>query len=807
MRSRMTLLRPLSLTRLRLDRARRAATTCLTSGLVFMTAQQSAWASPGGARERARQAVEEVERSSNKLSAPAPGGPRFRVGKLMAEAELHLRSGQYEAAIDKLNILVELHEQGRAIEGTDADAHYMLGEAHFKTGELYSAGRHYQLVLDRADRPAYWGLAGAAASRLVDVTLRTHRLEQLPNVLTQVDSMIARAGNEALHYARAKVLMAMARFDEAISEAQGLSGSAAFGQRASYLRGTALLRKAQDAVGDKPGAIPDYAEAIAAFEEAASARTVSGATPPKDAVNARAVTELSWLAVARLWYEAQQFDRAATNYQKIPRESEYFAQALFELAWTHVRLGRYGLAQRALEALTVLNPGLVDGADGELLRADLLLREGKFRKAEEAYETVKKKFNPLNDRVGSFIAAHEDPSVYYDMLTAAEIEVTDVMPEVAVDWAREAAEEERVFAIVDDVARSRKLIKRSRKIASLLRASLASQSSAKLFPALLSQLENVVALLNQLSVARLSLARGMDEAAGNSTGELSRVRTERRKLMARLGEIPTNFGDFTVREAEAEKSWNSVGQSLQRLQLEHDHLRALVNGLRRMLDESDRYGVTVDAASLERFRQEINENEKDLAVYTKRIDELYAQVELGKVQSGFGDERFQEDERVRGSFRELFNKETRLAQSSPHSGEANYAASIVPILSRIVVIEGRLNGHVTQLNAALEAQSEETKAVLNTEAQAIEVYAMRLDTMDQHARSLVGEVAKRNFMLVRDRLSDVVLRADVGLVQHAWEVREEQKLRVFDLLRERAQEDRMINDELREVLDDSEELP
>jgi len=803
----MTLHRPRSLERSRFGRARCVALTCLAGALAYLTSGPGALASPAGARDRALKTIEDVERSSNKLSAPAPGGREFRVGKLMAEADLHLRSGQYEAAIDKLNILVELHDQGRAIEGTDADAHYMLGEAYFKTGELYSARRHYQLVLDRADRPAYWGLAGSAASRLVDVTLRTQRTELLPNVLLQVDSMIARASSESLHYARAKVLVAMARFDEAVIEAQGLSGSAAFGQRTAYLRGTALLRKAQDAVSDKPGAIPDYREAIAVFEQAASSKVASGGAQQRDAENVRAVTELSWLAVARLCYESQEFERAAVNYQKVPRESEYFAQALFELAWTNVRLGRYGLAQRALEALTVLNPGLVDGADGELLRADLLLREGKFQKAEEAYDAVKKKFVPLSGQVQAFLAANEDPSVYYDMLTAAEIEVTDVMPEVAVDWAREAAEEDRVFAIVDDVARSRQLIKRSRKIASLLRASLSSRSSAKLFPALLSQLETVVSLLNQLSVARLSLARGMDEAAGGSTGELDRVRTERRKLMARLGEVPTNFGDFTVRDAEAEKSWNGVGQALQRLQLEADHLRALINGLRRMLDDSSRYGVTVDGASLERFRLEISENEKDLAVYTKRIDELYAQVELGKVQSGFGDARFQEDERVRDSFRQLFNKETRLAQNSPQAGEAKYAASIVPILSRIVVTEGKLNGHVAQLNAALAAQSEETIAVLNTEARAIEAYAMQLDTMDQQARSLVGDVAKRNFVLVRDRLSDVVLRADVGLVQQAWEVREEQKLRVFDLLRERAQEDRLINDELREVLDDSEELP
>jgi hypothetical protein len=233
----------------------------------------------------------------------------------------------------------------------------------------------------------------------------------------------------------------------------------------------------------------------------------------------------------------------------------------------------------------------------------------------------------------------------------------------------------------------------------------------------------------------------------------------------------------------------------------------LVNGLRRLLSESHRFGVSADAASLERFRQEIDENEKDLAIYTKRIEQLRDQVEVGRVQSGFGDERFQQDARVRSTFRELFDQETRLAQKSSDAAQANYASSIVPLLSRMVTVESQLDSQLNQLNTVIAAQSVEVKAALDTEAEAIETYASRLDTMDQHARLLVGEVAKENFVRARERLKDVVMRADVGLVQQAWEVREEQKFRVFDLLRERAQEDRLINDELREVLDDSEELP
>ena len=82
-------------------------------------------------------------------------------------------------------------------------------------------------------------------------------------------------------------------------------------------------------------------------------------------------------------------------------------------------------------------------------------------------------------------------------------------------------------------------------------------------------------------------------------------------------------------------------------------------------------------------------------------------------------------------------------------------------------------------------------------------YTIQLDKLDGEARKVVGEVAMRNFGFVRDRLRNIVLRADVGITEEAWEVREEQQTRVRNLQVERAREDRLLKEELNEVLDDS----
>jgi len=376
---------------------------------------------------------------------------------------------------------------------------------------------------------------------------------------------------------------------------------------------------------------------------------------------------------------------------------------------------------------------------------------------------------------------------------------------MVIEWARDEAKDERVFAVIDDVTRSRKLIKRSRRMASKLNAVLSGPTRVKAFPQLKAALEQVVGLINQLSMARLTLAEGTDDEAGTASGQLGTVREERRRLMKRMQFLPVTDGDFAGREASGERQWNQVSQKLQGLTLQADRLQAVVNALRKVLDDAEKFNVAVDPASRERFSMEIQANERDLATYRQRIQQFRDAIEMGRAQIGFGDQRFLEDDKVRARFREVFAQEVALVASGQDRDAADYARNIQPLLSRADTIEARLDDRRKGLEAEAATAAEKMQRVVTVEAANIETGADRLDALDQQARLLVGEVAMRIFGLVRDRLKSVVLRADVGIVQQAWELREEQMRRVRNLQRERAHEEQNLNDELQEVLDDAED--
>jgi hypothetical protein len=147
-----------------------------------------------------------------------------------------------------------------------------------------------------------------------------------------------------------------------------------------------------------------------------------------------------------------------------------------------------------------------------------------------------------------------------------------------------------------------------------------------------------------------------------------------------------------------------------------------------------------------------------------------------------------------------------LAAAGQDSSEAaSYARSIQPLLARADSDDAALDAQRVKWEGLAVEQANVLNEKITTEIGLVESYAQNLDGLDQQARLLVGEIAMKNFGLVRDRLKSIVLRADVGIVQEAWEVREEQALRVRNLQRERAREEQTLNDELREVLDDAED--
>jgi tetratricopeptide (TPR) repeat protein len=761
------------------------------------------------ARGKAETAIRGAEADTGSVQAAIDRAKRQveTPEKRIVAGELLMRTGDYARAIHVLSQVLELHRRGQVPDASNADALFLIGETYFKDDQHLSASRHYREIVDHGMQAPYDSYVGRSLSRLVDVSIRTQHGDVLDYVFSKISQLPSSDASGSLQYARGKAYLARADLASARGALDSVSKTSVYAHQAAYVLGVAAMKEAlaKAPPAAKPGEKGGPAQAAERFS-AAIEQFHKVTQLPADSDGHRHVIDLAWMAIGRLFYETENYLDAAEAYSHVDRGSPEFNDMLYELAWVYVRLGDNQRAQRALEVLSVTAPESLNLANGSLLRADLMLRSGMFDRALELYESVRQEFDPMRKKVDSFLMSTTDPTVYYDRLVEEELDDEHSgLPSAVLKWVREAAEDDRLFGVIDDVTRSRDLIKKSRELVRKLTAVLSSPTRARAFPELKSGLERTLGLLNRVALARRTLAQGLDSInPGSQPGETGRVRDERRTLMKRLGWLPVSEGDFSTREAAGERQWNQVSQKLQGLTIEGDKLGAMVNALRRLLDEADRTGIGKDPTTRERFRAELEGNERDLKTYRERMQSYRDAVEMGRVQIGFGDQRYVDDDETRQRFRELLGREVQLSASGQaDSDSVAYARTIDALLTKADAVDSRLDGMRRDLEEKVRGGAAELQHQVDTEAENLRAYADSLDTLDQNARLLVGEVAMKNFGLVRDRLKSIILRADVGIVQQAWETREEQRFRVRDLQRERAREEQNLNDELREVLDDA----
>ena len=645
---------------------------------------------------------------------------------------------------------------------------------------------------------------GKALARLVDVSLRLNDPpEAIAPLLDKFNLVPPPQVDAALLYAKGKAYFRTGAWNDATGAFAQVANGTRYSHQARYFQGLVAMKVARAAAVSDPGKAGssgvNFKPAIAAF------RSVADLAP--DTPEHAHVIDLAWLAIGRLFYEMEQYQQAGEAYSKVGRGSPEFDTMLFELAWVYVRTGDVERAQRALEVLEVSNPDSDYVAESTLLQADLLLRAGAFDRALQLYDTVRSQYEPMRVRVASFLDSTKDVSVYYDRLRKQQLDALDqseVLPPIAVRWAREAENGPLAFAVIDDVNECKTLLKHSNDVIDRLTALTNASTRVRAFKDLAAGEETALGLLNRVSRARLSLAHALDKVEpGSLSGELGAARDRRRARMASVEGLPGDPQDFAERERAGTTQWNTLSQALTQRTAEVESMQATINGLRRVLADGPAQGVALDPASVKEFQVELDANEHDMKVYKEQTLELRREVEVGRAQIGLGDSRYQADADYRSRFRDALEEEVRLAASGGAGGDAQaFSASVGPTLVQARGYENELVALIQQMDVQVNTRTDALRQDIETQRVAVAGYQQRLDSLDGEARDLVGHVAEDNFKLVRKRLSGIVLRADVGITEQAWEVREEELDRVRNLQSERARQDQVLDEELKEVRDD-----
>jgi tetratricopeptide (TPR) repeat protein len=710
------------------------------------------------------------------------------VEERLTDGELYLRLEDYLRAAILLMDIVEHYPTHRAYP----EALFLLGESLFFAGDYLGARKRYAEVIDRSSDPAFSPYLQMALSRLIEIAIHTRDFREVDGYFARLEALPSSTLSVTTAYFRAKYLYNRAvPIDDVLNgppnaAIQGVDQGRLEQARKGFIAipsGTEFSLRSKYFVGTIHTLRGEYLDAIAAFHG------VLGHDPANE--QERQVVELTYLALGRLYYETDQLEQALEAYRAVEQTSPHFDEALYELAWNYIRMGDAVQAERALEVLSVAAPDSALNADGKVLRGDLLARTGRYDEAEVVFDEVRATFGPIRDDLARTRQEHPDLHAYFRRVVRENLDhfdIDDFLPESARRWIDLEGDYERALEVLADLSEAKQLVQETDELAQRIKAALSAPNRVSVFSDLRRQRERTTGLRNRAARARGTLINGETQVQGDRRGEVARVRARRRELQAEVMKMPVETEDFIDRDFEKLEEYRVAERDLQGLRVEILGLEARIVASRTGLAAVDPEKVDPKA-----LRAQLDRHEVEVKEYEEQLTWLRRRLEVGRLHVGVGDKRYQADDTERTKFINLVDRERELVGS----GGPGYDAAF----SRVAAVERQLDQRDAEVAARVQRRVAEMLAVVDEETANLARYRVALGSLEGETEDVVGAITYLNFNRVHDRFHDLVLRADVGKIDVSWARREDHRLRIDALTRERARELQALDDEFRDVMD------
>ncbi|MGD8861786.1 MAG: tetratricopeptide repeat protein [Myxococcales bacterium] len=716
------------------------------------------------------------------------------VEERLTDGELFFRLQDYVRASVIFTDIVDNYPKHRA----HAEALFLLAESLYEAGDYLGARNRYREIIAAADVPAYRRYVARALGRLIEIAIHTRDYEGVEGYFERLAKLPASQIDAATNYYRAKYLYSLAVGEgedsegtverAKIDQAQLERARAAF---ASVEEGNPFHPRARYFVGVIQTLRGQLASAIDSFERVIRMKPEGGVDPR--------VRDLARLAVGRLHYEQDDIDAAVQAYQSVDRTSPLFDTALFEVAWAFIRIGDSTRAERALEVMSVAAPDSRHIPDGKLLRGNLLLRNGRYDDARAVFENTADQFQPVRDELDRMIARHDDPQAYFRELVRQNLEVFDVgafLPPLALQWTGTSGDMERAMDALSDLSTARRLVKETSSIVERLTSALSASNPVNVFRDLRQQRELSTTLRNRLLSVRRDLAAIDARATAKySSPELEQVRKQRRELENRLGGLPTDQDDIADRNLRVVRQYVLLEKELSKLEVELLGMEARITASQRYIDDTI---TSRDPAAIEAVRSELRNHQNAVGDYRDAIERLRVDTEAGRLQVGVGDDDFAREAELRAEYEALLARERQLLTALGASPDPRIDSG----LQRVAAVSAALDRHDAAIDAVVSERVADMRKVLAEERVNLEGYRTRLVQLEGESEIVVGGIAYANFREVQQRFYDLVLRADVGVIDVAWAVREEHRMRAEMLTRDRTRALQALDDEFRDIMDE-----
>lgn len=762
---------------------------------------------------RAEIEVEEANRISNEVDSEIAGmqadlrtiedGYAVTVAPEVGKVERRLREGEIHFLLkDYLRAAIVLLD---VVEDEQYQGHPKMDEARFLLAEALRESRNFA-----GARAYYEALAPKVrGERLEDVVLGLLQIAGATNRFEDVDVYVERLRQTGtlsrpdVDYIYGKMLFKsgfqepdqMVKAYEVFSKIPAGNSVSA---RAAYYAGVALVQLGR------------YEQAITQFEQALG--RIGGRDEDQP------LRELVYLSLGRLYQELGDVTKSADAYQEISQDSPYFSDMLYEVAWAHVTDGRlaedpeeekaaYTRALRAVELLMATAPTSRLYPEARILQGNLQIRLGARETAYDTFQTIIDEYGGARDKIDRMVEDRADAKQFFRELLAADlddIEAQAVLPPLAVTWALEEEDMERAVAMERDLTESQQFLEESRDLVDTLEAALASEQRFNMFSGLQEARSKAIGLENRVLDARrrlLELERRVVRPymSAEQQSAVDEANVEGRALEREIEKLPQTEEQVDATRDDIRVAYVGASREAHRLRPRLSGMRAQLVAVELWLRDN---GGDLNAeerammdSRLAEARAETRALEEQLAALEREI-RLAAEVVGGDAGRG----RAQE---LAARYRSVREREETLLREARRSVPAELQGILQRIDQQRAALDGvdqRLASMQDDLDGQVRSRVDELRYSIAQEVAKLDAYEREQSTLTSETQALLGPVADRTLVAVGQHFKDLVLKADVGIIDVAWARKQQETEKVNELIREQQRRNQELEAEFSEFL-------
>ena len=671
------------------------------------------------------------------------------------------------------------------------EALFYLGDALYQQGNWGSA-RVYLRTLLTLDTPRY-------REALAEYLDATSRLNDFSNIEPYIQRARGPTGElpPELAYIYGKWLFK--RTD--IPKAQRLTEAAEAFERIAASPDARYRLQALYFLGVIEVERGNYDAALARFTEAAKSK-------PKDAKEQKLV-ELANLSEGRVLVEQGKFTEAIDRYQDVPRDSDAFPDSIYETAWAKVRAGDYAGAKNATDILLLVAPDSTLAPQAQILQGHLLLKLKRYGEATDTYNGVINTYAPVRDELDALLNVNKDPVAYFDNLllrNEKNLDVNTLLPPVALKWATTQSDVSDALNVVKAMEDGRKGVSDGQTLADRILKAL-GERGMEAFPTLQEGYTRADAVSNALVAAEETLTDVETELVApvltaDEKAQLQALRKSDATARAQLASLPTSNTAVADRRKAMQQRVDVLDREAYRLGYELQSMSAVLAAVEKWVVDTrgQRKGTAADEKA---FQERVRSEQQSAAALERQLDAVRAELRdaRAKADTSLGGEeqlRAEVTSMESQAHQVIAQAEGRLSDPAAQAVLARAHATRV----RLDAIAKRNEAAKLALQDRVRKKGDEIRDKVVAEQALLQQYNGDVGRASGDARQLVGRIAFDSFRRVRGQFYDLVLKADVGVVDVAFTRKRDKTGDIQAAAAQKERELKALDDEFKEVLKD-----